>query len=116
MSKRICNHLFGVLALSVLHAPTKSENILMINLSLHFGDIIISSYSRGRFGVQAKTPPSYRSEARVTLVAVFLKRKFPESTCARPVGLNRCPAIAGIFFRLARPNATPVDMICWQFL
>lgn len=36
----------------------------------------------------------------------FLKRKCSESTCARPVGLNRCPAKAGIFYRLARRNAT----------
>ena len=36
----------------------------------------------------------------------FLKRKFPESICARPVGLNRCPAKAGIFYRLARRKAT----------
>lgn len=34
-----------------------------------------------------------------------MKRKFPESTCARPVGLNRCPAKAGIFYRLARRKA-----------
>lgn len=37
---------------------------------------------------------------------VFLKRKFPKSICARPVGLNRCPAKAGISYRLARRNAT----------
>ena len=29
-----------------------------------------------------------------------LKREFPESTRAHPVGLNRYPAIAGIFYRL----------------
>lgn len=81
MSKRNCHRLFGVLAFSVLQAPTKSENILMINLSFHFGDIIISSYSRGRYGVQAKTPPSYRSEARVTLMLVYLK-------CWLPIGAN----------------------------
>ena len=39
----------------------------------------------------------------------FLKRKFPESICARPVGLNRCPAKAGIFYRLARRNAADID-------
>lgn len=72
MSKRICDHLSGVLALSVLLAPTKGENILMINLSLHFGDIIISSYSRGRFGGLAITPTSYRSWARVTLWLLYL--------------------------------------------
>ena len=32
----------------------------------------------------------------------FFRGKIPESFCPRPVGLNRCPAIAGIFYRLAR--------------
>ena len=39
------------------------------------------------------------------LMCIF-KRKFHKSICARPVGLNRCPAKAGISFRLARRNAT----------
>ena len=30
----------------------------------------------------------------------FLKLEIPESFRARPVGLNRCPAIAGVFYRL----------------
>lgn len=40
------------------------------------------------------------------MLTCILKRKFPESICARPVGLNRCPAKAGIFYRLSRRNAT----------
>lgn len=32
----------------------------------------------------------------------FFKGKITESFCPRPVGLNRCPAKAGIFYRLAR--------------
>lgn len=35
-------------------------------------------------------------------VGFLFKGKIPESFCPRPVGLNRCPAKAGIFFRLAR--------------
>lgn len=40
------------------------------------------------------------------MLVFFLKRKFPESICARPVGLNRCPAKAGSFCRLARRKPT----------
>lgn len=40
------------------------------------------------------------------MLVFFLKRKFPESICARPVGLNRYPTKVGISYRLARRKPT----------